>query len=132
MAIAVERGPAVLLRLGGWDDEYEEDELDEEDEVEYIWVVEAVKVVEMQVGTRVMFKPVHELTEIEVAEEKQELMTVEDLIMVVWEDDREEVVRSRYWTSFANIVGRKGSRADHRVIVEVVEYTIEKLLNLVE
>lgn len=41
-------------------------------------VVDAVKVVEMQTGTFVMLSPVHELMEMDVVAEKQELMMVED------------------------------------------------------
>lgn len=43
-------------------------------------VVNAVKVVEMQIGTLMMFRPVHELMETEVVAEKHDSMTVEDSI----------------------------------------------------
>lgn len=41
-------------------------------------VVKAVRVVELQIGTLVMFKPVQEVTEIEVVAEKHNSIIVDD------------------------------------------------------
>jgi hypothetical protein len=82
----------VVVTFCRCEDDCEEDISDDEldmVEVELVRVVNAVKVVEMQIGTLVMFKPVHELIEIEVMEGKQELINVEDSMIVVW-----DVIRS--------------------------------------
>lgn len=76
----------MIVEFGKCEDDSEEEVSDDElepIEVESVRVVDAVNVVEMQIGTLVMFRPVHELMEIEVTEEKHELINVEDSMIVV-------------------------------------------------